>query len=296
MTVPGLLVVDKPGGMTSHAVVSQVRKAMGTRKVGHAGTLDPMATGVLIVGVERATRLLGHLALRDKGYDATIRLGATTLTDDIEGELIASADLAVLSAVTDAQIHAGIQALTGDIEQVPTAISAIKVDGRRAHARVRAGETIELKPRPVTVTAFDLERIERRADAIDLAVHVECSTGTYVRALARDLGAALGTGGYLTRLRRTRVGPWTLDDATPLETVTGADDPQRFIISIDEVATRAFQTRVVTDAEADFIRHGRRIDWQGDTAIHALVDRAGHLLALAEMKGGQASYLAVFAA
>ena len=200
----GLVVVDKPAGLTSHDVVARLRRILRTRKVGHAGTLDPMATGVLVCGVGRGTKLLGHLALDTKAYTATIRLGAATTTDDAEGEVVTTADP---SAVGDDAVADGIAALTGPILQVPSSVSAIKVDGRRAYARVRAGEAVVLPPRPVTVEAFTL--LARRGADLDVAV--ECSSGTYVRALARDLGAALGVGGHLTALRRTRVGPFHLD-------------------------------------------------------------------------------------
>ncbi|WOQ18331.1 tRNA pseudouridine(55) synthase TruB [Raineyella sp. W15-4] len=213
----GLLVIDKPAGLTSHDVVARARRILGTRKVGHAGTLDPMATGVLILGVGRATRLLGHLALHDKAYDATIRLGQVTLTDDAEGEVVASAGAVGL---TDDAIRAAMATFTGAIAQRPSAVSAIKVDGKRSYARVRAGEQVELPARPVTVSRFDLlARRDAHADevaVVDLDVTVECSTGTYVRALARDLGEALGTGGHLTALRRTRVGGFGLDTAQTL--------------------------------------------------------------------------------
>ena len=206
----GIVVVDKPAGWTSHDVVARIRRLAGTRRVGHAGTLDPMATGVLVVGVGRATRLLGHLAARDKDYDATIRLGVTTTSDDADGEVVTTTDAA---AVTDAAIRVAMTALTGDIEQVPAAVSAIKVDGVRAYARARAGESVDLEPRPVHVARLELR--ERRGDELD--VGVTCSTGTYVRALARDLGAALGVGAHLTALRRTRVGTIGLERARTLD-------------------------------------------------------------------------------
>jgi tRNA pseudouridine55 synthase len=211
VTAPdGLVVVDKPQGWTSHDVVGRTRRLARTRKVGHAGTLDPMATGVLVLGIGKATRLLGHLALTEKQYDGTIRLGQTTVTDDAEGEVVTTHDA---SAVTDEAIAAGVATLTGEIQQVPTAVSAVKVDGVRSYARVRAGEDVELKARPVTVSRFEV--LARRGD--DLDVTVTCSSGTYVRALARDLGAALGVGGHLTALRRTRVGPFELAAARTLE-------------------------------------------------------------------------------
>src|SRR5699024_8313882 len=193
--------------MTSHDVVGRLRRFFGTRKVGHAGTLDPMATGVLVVGIERATKILGHLALETKTYEATIRLGRTTTTDDAEGETTSTTDA---SAVTDEAIDAAVAALTGEIDQVPSAVSAIKVDGRRAYDRVRAGEEVERRSRRVTVARFDVLERARSGAVIDLVVVVDCSTGTYIRALARDLGSALGVGGHLTALRRTHVGPFGL--------------------------------------------------------------------------------------
>ena len=208
--VDGILVIDKPAGWTSHDVVAKVRNQLGVKKVGHAGTLDPMATGVLVVGIHRATRLLGYLAETDKEYVATMRLGVVTNTDDADGEVIAEVDA---SAVADEAILAATRALTGDIMQVPSAVSAIKVDGERAYKRARAGETFELSERPVRVAAFE---VVARRDA-DVDVRVVCSSGTYVRALARDVGAALGVGAHLTALRRTRVGSFTIEDARSLD-------------------------------------------------------------------------------
>jgi len=210
----GLLLVDKPAGCTSHDVVSRVRRVLGLRRVGHAGTLDPMATGLLVVAVDRATRLLGHLAMTDKTYLATIRLGVRTDSDDADGTVIATADPARIDAVVDAALRTAMTTLTGQLMQVPSAVSAIKVDGRRAYHRVRAGEQVELAARPVTVSRFDLLDDPRRSPAtLDLDVVVDCGTGTYVRSLARDLGDALGVGGHLTALRRTRVGPFAVEDA-----------------------------------------------------------------------------------
>jgi tRNA pseudouridine55 synthase len=202
----GLVIIDKPAGLTSHDVVARVRRLVGTRKVGHAGTLDPMATGVLILGIERATRLLGHLALTQKSYDATIRLGISTITDDAEGQVVSRT---AADGVADEAIRAGVQDLTGPLLQRPTAVSAIKVDGVRSYARVRSGEEVELPARPVTVTSFVIHDIRRAtvegAVVVDLDATVGCTSGTYIRALARDLGSALGVGGHLTRLRRTRL-------------------------------------------------------------------------------------------
>ncbi len=304
MTAPnGLLIIDKPSGITSHGVVSQVRKALGTRKVGHAGTLDPMATGVLVLGIERATRVLGHLALHDKEYLATIRLGASTVTDDSEGEILQTADSLVLSAITDEAITAVVATLTGDIEQVPSAVSAIKVDGKRAHALVRAGEDVVLKSRRVQVERFDVLSIDRGEGYVDLEVAVTCSTGTYVRALARDLGSVLNVGGHLTALRRTRVGSWTAGEAIELQAFVESDDPASHVVGLDAVAPRSFRTREVTSAEAVYIRTGRIIPWAPSSSTDdslpaepvALMDPMGRLMALAQPNGTAARYLAVFA-
>jgi tRNA pseudouridine55 synthase len=298
----GLLLIDKPSGITSHGVVSVVRRTLHTRKVGHAGTLDPMATGVLVLGVERATRVLGYLALSDKEYLATIRLGAATVTDDFEGDVLSTADPAVLRSISDEAIAAEVTVLTGEIDQVPSAVSAIKVDGKRAHALVRAGEDVVLKSRRVTVQGFDVQAIRRGSDFIDLDVVVNCSTGTYVRALARDLGAALGVGGHLTALRRSRVGSWTQDEAVGLQAFVDSADPAGHLVGLDAVAARAFRTREVTNAEAEFIRTGRIIPWaepSGAVSLPAepvaLVTDQGRLMALAQRRGADAKYLAVFA-
>jgi tRNA pseudouridine55 synthase len=287
----GLVVVDKPADWTSHDVVARLRRIAGTRKVGHAGTLDPMATGVLIVGINQATRLLGHLALHDKAYDATIRLGVTTTTDDAEGEVVEERDA---TGVSDDQIATVMATLTGDISQVPSAVSAIKVEGVRAYKRVRDGEQVELKPRPVHVARFDLQA--RRAGdldgSIDLDVHVECSTGTYVRALARDLGAALGVGAHLTALRRTRVGTYGLDQAHSLEAL----EADLVVIPMADAAIATFPTVTVTSDEAKRVGHGQRLVLGiGDTTT-AVLDPDGNLVALVERRDGVAQPLAVFTA
>ncbi|WP_257478418.1 tRNA pseudouridine(55) synthase TruB [Acidipropionibacterium jensenii] len=272
----GLLIVDKPAGWTSHQVVGRVRRLMGTRKVGHAGTLDPMATGVLVVGVGRATRLLGRLALHDKDYTATIRLGVSTVTDDAEGEVIGTADA---SALTSGRIETEISGLRGDIMQVPTAVSAIKVDGRRSYARVRAGEKVELAARPVTVSRFELGSVRNLGDGVvDLDVTVTCSSGTYVRALARDLGAALSVGGHLTSLRRTRIGPYLLPE-DPVDLAEGAARPE--LMSMADAARASFPV-VWLDAtqEAD-LRVGRRLELVVPADPTAMISAAsGDLLAL----------------
>lgn len=252
----GLVVVDKPAGLTSHDVVARVRRLAGTRKVGHAGTLDPMATGVLVLGIERATRLLTYVVGADKEYTATIRLGVATTTDDAEGEPTAVVDA---SGVTPEAVAAGVAALTGPILQVPSSVSAIKVDGRRAYARVRAGEEVALAARPVLVHRFDVgaTRVAEHAgvDVLDLDVTVVCSSGTYVRALARDLGAGLGVGGHLTALRRTRVGGYALDVARSLEQL--GDDFA--VLPLADAARATFPARELTADEARELSFGRRI-------------------------------------
>ena len=252
----GLVIVDKPPGWTSHDVVARVRRLAGTRKVGHAGTLDPMATGVLVLGVEKATRLLTYVVGVDKEYRATIRLGRSTTTDDAEGELVTTADP---TTVTPHDIAAGTAALTGAVQQVPSSVSAIKVDGRRAYARVRAGETVELAARPVTVHRFDVHEVRTAADergpVLDVDVTVVCSSGTYVRALARDLGAGLGVGGHLTALRRTRVGAYGLDLARSLDDL--AVDWQ--ILPLAQAARALLAVRELDEDETAALAVGKRI-------------------------------------
>ena len=284
----GLVVVDKPAGLTSHDVVARVRRLAGTRKVGHAGTLDPMATGVLLLGVNRATRLLGHLALAEKAYDATVRLGMATTTDDAEGEPLLTTSAA---AVTDEQVAAAFAALVGDIEQVPSSVSAIKVDGRRAYARVRAGEAVELAARPVTVHAITVGTSRRHGDVVDVDLSVRCSSGTYVRALARDAGAALGVGGHLTALRRTAVGPFGLDDAATLDAL--ADDLT--MVPIDDVARRCFPTRTLDAEGVAAVQVGRKLSLDlGAAGPVAVFDDEGRFLALYEQRGEVAAAVAVF--
>ncbi|HHX85833.1 MAG TPA: tRNA pseudouridine(55) synthase TruB [Actinomycetales bacterium] len=284
---PGLVVVDKPGGMSSHDVVARLRRFFGTRKVGHAGTLDPMATGVLVVGIERATKLLGLLALETKSYEATIRLGETTSTDDAEGETTGRVDAA---GVTDEAIDAGLAALTGEISQVPSAVSAIKVGGRRAYERVRAGEEVELRARPVTVTRFEVLARRRSGETVDLDVVVDCSTGTYIRALARDLGAGLGVGGHLTALRRTAVGPYGLDLARTLEEL---EAEPRLSLDLDAAALASFPRRDIDAAEAEGLRHGRWLEARGDAGVVAAVGPDGRVAALVSESGRRASPVVV---
>jgi tRNA pseudouridine55 synthase len=283
---PGLIVVDKPDGMTSHDVVARVRRIMGTRKVGHAGTLDPMATGVLVLGIERATKLLGHLALDTKAYLATISLGASTTTDDAQGETLTTADTA---GVTDDAIRAGITKLTGHIQQIPSAVSAVKVDGKRAYARVRAGEQVELPPRPVEVSRFDLLHT-RRDEGLELDVMVECSSGTYVRALARDLGTDLGVGGHLAALRRTRVGPFDLRVVTTLEKL--AEQPA-LSLPLDEAVAAAFPRHDVPYRQAKSLVLGQRLPAAGIEGTYGVFDPEGRAIALAVDEGPAARSLVV---
>ena len=281
----GLVVVDKPGGLTSHDVVARVRRLAGTRKVGHAGTLDPMATGVLVLGTGRATRLLGHLMLTEKAYDATIRLGVATVTDDAEGEVTA---VAAAGHLTEAQVRDALTAFVGDIAQVPTAVSAIKVDGKRSYQRVRAGEEVALEARPVTVHELTVTEV-RLGGHVDVDVSLRCSSGTYVRAIARDLGAALGVGGHLTALRRTAVGPYGLDTARTLEQL--ADDFA--VMPIAEAARAAFPSYDLDAGEAEAVRYGRALPVELDE-LTAVFAPSGEFLALYRPEGGRARPAAVF--
>jgi tRNA pseudouridine55 synthase len=285
----GLVVVDKPTGWTSHDVVGRVRRIVGTRRVGHAGTLDPMATGVLVLGVERATKLLGHLALTDKSYTATIRLGESTVTDDAEGEVLVAVPA---DRVTEGAVRAAMLELTGRIEQVPSQVSAIKVDGKRSYARVRSGEQVVLAPRAVTVSRFELVTAATpRAGVLDVSVQVHCSTGTYVRALARDLGARLGVGGHLTVLRRTRVGPFDLDAALTLEALAGAAEP--VLIGLDDAVAGCFPRRDVDDGQARAVGHGGRLPPMGLSGPYGVFGPDGHVIALMAERDGVARSLVV---
>lgn len=275
----GLVIVDKPAGMTSHDVVSKLRRAFSTRKVGHAGTLDPMATGVLVVGIERGTRFLAHMVASTKAYDATIRLGAATSTDDAEGETISTADA---SGLDHELILAEIDKLRGDIMQKPTRVSAIKIDGKRAHERVRDGEEVDIPARPVTVSVFEVLDYRVSDTFYDLDVRVHCSSGTYIRALARDLGQAMGVGGYLTALRRTEVGPFLLDDATPLATLQ--ETPQ-LSLSLDEALTRCYPTMDITEEEGVALSMGKWLEPRGIKGVHAAVTPSGKAVALIQEKG-----------
>jgi tRNA pseudouridine55 synthase len=286
----GLVIVDKPGSMTSHDVVARIRRLAGTRKVGHAGTLDPMATGVLVVGVEKATRLLGYLTLTEKQYDATIRLGQSTTTDDAQGDVTFTAAAKDVSAEA---ITKAVTDLTGEIEQVPPAVSAIKVDGQRAYKLTRAGDAPELKPRPVTVYEFTVTGIRPAGDGnlTDVDATVRCSSGTYVRALARDLGDKLGTGGHLTALRRTRVGGYGLDVAKTLDQLA-----ERFeVMPLAQAAAAAFGRRDLSADQARRLAHGGRLTATGAPGPTAAFAPDGSLVALLSEQDGQARPLVVFA-
>jgi tRNA pseudouridine55 synthase len=285
----GLVIVDKPAGWTSHDVVGRMRRLAQTKKVGHAGTLDPMATGVLVLGINRATRLLGYLTHADKEYVATIRLGQSTVTDDAEGEVTATTSAA---HVDEAAVRAVLPSYTGDIQQVPSSVSAIKVDGVRSYAKVRAGEEVALKARPVTVSTFDLDAVRGDGDVVDLDVRVVCSSGTYIRALARDLGDDLGVGGHLTALRRTRVGSFPLRLARTLDEL----ETELHVIGLDDVARASFDSYDLPEREAQDVRFGRAltgIDLGAPRAV-AMFDPSGEFLALYEQRGGVAKPVAVF--
>ena len=293
----GLVIVDKPGGLTSHDVVARIRRLAGTRRVGHAGTLDPMATGVLVVGVEKATRLLGYLTLTQKQYEATIRLGQSTSTDDAEGEVTFTASAQDVSAarLTEHELAKAVAELTGEIQQVPPAVSAIKVDGQRAYKLTRAGAAPELKPRPVTVYEFTVTDVRPAGDLLDVDATVRCSSGTYIRALARDLGRKLGTGGHLTALRRTRVGGYGLDAARTLDQLA-----ERFeVMPLAEAAAAAFPRRDLSADEARRLAHGGRLPagppGTGTASPTAAFAPDGSLVALLAEQDGQARPLAVFA-
>jgi tRNA pseudouridine55 synthase len=312
----GLVIVDKPGGMTSHDVVARIRRLARTRRVGHAGTLDPMATGVLVIGVEKATRLLGHLMLTEKAYEATIRLGQSTSTDDAEGEPTGTA-LRPASQVTREALEGEIAKLTGDILQVPSSVSAIKVNGQRAYKLTRAGEAPELAARPVTVYEFRVTAVRADGDFLDVDATVRCSSGTYIRALARDLGAALGTGGHLTALRRTAVGPYTLAQAHTLNELEdqNQNDPARVLLASDpdaispvvtplaEAAAAAFSRVDLTADEARRLAQGARLPLpphvpptaaNGPGTPLAASAPDGSLVALVTEEGGRLRSLAVF--
>ncbi len=291
MALDGFAIVDKPGGMTSHDVVARVRRLAGTRRVGHAGTLDPMATGVLVLGIERATRLLPYAAGHDKSYGGTVRLGQTTVTDDAEGEVTGATPA---GDVPDEAIVAALDAFRGEIFQAPSAVSAIKVKGVRSYARVRAGEQVALAARPVTIHRLEVREIRRAVDTIDVNIDMDCSPGTYVRALARDLGAALGVGGHLIALRRTAVGRFTLADATPLADLMSGDVPFT-VLPLPEVAARLLPRRDVDAAQARTLSHGGPLPAIGEPGPYAVFDPDGRVLAVVAEREGMARPAVVLA-
>jgi tRNA pseudouridine55 synthase len=285
-TTSGVVLIDKPAGWTSHQVVARIRRLVGTRKVGHAGTLDPMATGVLVIGIGKATRLLGYLASTEKAYQATIRLGVSTISDDAEGDVTG---MAGGQGVTNDQIETALAGLRGELMQVPSAVSAIKIEGVRSYAKVRSGQDVALAPRLVTISRLAVsDRRDVQAAGItvvDLDVLVECSSGTYVRALARDLGSILRTGGHLTALRRTRVGPFSLEKAQTLH----QSERELRIVPLEDVVRTSFATLTVTDVQASYIRNGRRLVGQTlPDQTTALLDGADHFLALYRQEGPDA--------
>ena len=284
---PGIVVVDKSAGMTSHDVVGRCRRLFGTRKVGHAGTLDPMATGVLVVGIERATKILGLLTATDKSYAATIRLGQSTSTEDAEGELLQTIPAGHL---TDDAIHAAVAPLRGEIDQVPSSVSAIKVGGERAYKLAREGRSVELAARRVRIDRFDVLAVRRSDEVVDVDVEVDCSSGTYIRALARDVGEALRVGGHLTALRRTRVGGFGLDRARTLDEL--ADEP-RLSLSLDEACLQSFPRRELLAEEAESARHGRALTAAGIDGVYAATAPGGDVVALLTDEGARTKSVVV---
>jgi tRNA pseudouridine55 synthase len=288
----GLVIVDKPAGWTSHDVVGRIRRLAGTRRVGHAGTLDPMATGVLVVGVNKATRLLHHLVLTDKSYSATIRLGESRTTDDADGQLLRAVSAA---GISEADTRAAIGPLTGDVLQVPSSVSAIKVDGQRAYRRVRDGEAVELAPRPVRIARFEPVAFVRPGpDLLDVEVEVQCSSGTYVRALARDLGDSLGVGGHLTALRRTRVGPFTLEQARTLDALAELEDP--VTIPLAEAVRAAMPIREIDADQARDLSFGKALLPAGIIGTYGAIAPDGTVAALLVEDGVRAKPVLVFSA
>ena len=310
MAQSGILLIDKSEGWTSHDAVARTRRFLGTRKVGHAGTLDPMATGLLVLGAESSTRLLTYLVGLDKEYETVIRLGISTVTDDREGTATAVGDPYLIAKLSPAAIAAEAAKLTGDIQQAPSAVSAIKVDGRRAYDRVRAGEDVELPKRPVTVHEFELGemRVERLSDAVtvvDIPARVRCSSGTYIRALARDLGAALGVGGHLISLRRTSVGPFQVTDARSIEDLDAAAnpaagdvaaDPASFLLDPAEVARGLFPALELSEQQAIDLGQGKKLDVPDapDAEIAAAIAPAGSLVGLVRIRAGKTRVLVNF--
>ena len=293
MTPSGIVIVDKPAGLTSHDVVHQLRKLYGTRKVGHAGTLDPMATGVLVIGINAATRLLGHLSGTTKEYQATIRLGASSTTDDCEGVLGERCDT---SHIDDAAIHVARESQLGTVMQVPSSVSAKRVDGKRAHALVRSGEHFDLEAAQVRIDSLEIQGINRESGWIDIDVNVVCSSGTFIRAIARDLGSDLGVGGHLIQLRRTRVGPFTIENSVKLNELMESDNPSSRIIDMGKIAKQIWPHIVVSDSDRQKITYGQRLAVADlpEAPLLALLDGQGALIALASVTPEAMEYRAVF--
>ena len=286
----GFLVVDKAGGMTSHDVVAVARKAIGTRKVGHAGTLDPMATGILVLGFGHGTRLLQYITDGDKSYSATVVLGASTITDDREGEVLTVTDA---STVSDSEIAKILSSMVGTIAQRPSSVSAVKVGGERAYDRVRAGEKFELEARTVTITQLDILAIRHLTTTTEVDIEVTCSAGTFIRAIARDLGESLGVGGHLSALRRSRVAGFTEADAISFEDLKS----QKFTpLNLADVARRTFMPRELSLDEVQELSFGRPLSENGNTVINAALSPDNRLIALLKDEGGKAKPIAVFAA
>lgn len=284
MTSPGILLVDKPKGPTSHDVVARVRRLAQTRKVGHAGTLDPAATGLLVLGLNRGTKLLHFLTGLDKSYRATVRLGASTITDDAEGEVISDVGT---DNISSEEIGAALEQFRGPILQVPASVSAIKVGGKRAHSLVRSGHSVDLPSRPVTITGLEMVGAPiKDGKYLDFEIEVDCSSGTYVRSLARDIGAHLGVGGHLTGLRRTRVGPWSVEQAKPLEEMAQPLD----LISLGSACAELYPHVLLAEAETARVRHGQGPLYSGDEVddgqLFALLDQRESVVGLGKLKGG----------
>ena len=286
----GFLVVDKEPGMTSHDVVAIGRRALGTRKVGHAGTLDPMATGILVLGFNNGTRLLQYITDGDKTYQATVVLGAATVTDDVEGEVISSADT---SKVSDEQIHAELAKMRGTIMQRPSSVSAVKIDGERAYNRVRSGEEVVLPSREVTISQLEVLTIRRSSNKIEVDIEVTCSAGTFIRAIARDCGDALGVGGHLNSLRRSRVAGFGLDQAVSLEQLKSGEF---LTLDLAHVARATFPVREIALDEKLELSYGRTLSANADDQIYAGISSANELIALLQNVDGKAKPIAVFAA
>jgi tRNA pseudouridine55 synthase len=286
----GFLVVDKAGGMTSHDVVAVGRKALGTRKVGHAGTLDPMATGILVLGFGNGTRLLQYITDGDKSYVATIVLGSSTITDDKEGEVIATTNAA---GVADSEIARVLKTMVGTIAQRPSSVSAVKVGGERAYDRVRAGEKFELESRQITISQLDILAIRHLDATTEVDIEVTCSAGTFIRAIARDLGEALGVGGHLSALRRTRVAGFTEKDAVSF---VDLKDQKFTPLKLSDVARVTFSVRELTLEEVTELSFGRPLSENGTTSITAAMSPDNRLIALLKDDGIHAKPIAVFAA